>query len=343
MRSIERCGRLIKILELFGGIGAPRKALENLNLDIKSIDYVEILPYAVHAYNRMFDHLHKPQDIRKWNLNVDLLVHGSPCQDWSKNGKNDLSTGRSILYERTLEIIEHELHPRPKIVIWENVPGLVSKRHIDHFNHYLSAMERLGYSNSFKILNSKDYGMAQSRERIFTVSVLDSKSFKFPEPVPLVKPLAEYIDRTVDPTEYPLSENELSLFFESEGQLYIKTNNSRRYMEVNDGDSINVERPNSKTRRGRVQRGLVPTLTTSPNVAIYYDGILRKITPLECWRLLGFDDQDFNRVATEEMPLTALYKLPGNSIVVTVLEEIFEALIEQNILVPSKPKLQLIC
>ena len=334
---------MIKILELFGGIGAPRKALENLNLDIKSIDYVEILPHAVHAYNRMFEHLYKPQDIRTWNLNVDLLVHGSPCQDWSKNGRNDVSTGRSILYERTLEIIEFELHPRPKIVVWENVPGLVSKRHIDHFNHYLSTMERLGYNNSFKILNAKEYGMAQNRERIFTVSVLGNENFEFPEEISLTKYLTDYIDRSVNPAEYPLSENELSLFFERDGQLYIRENNSRGEKLVENGDSINVEFPNSKTRRGRVQKGIVPTLTTNPHVALYYDGILRKISPRECWRLMGFDDADFNRVATEEMPLTALYKLPGNSIVVNVLEMIFKALIDQNLLVPYKPKLQLIC
>lgn len=150
---------MIKILELFGGIGAPRKALENLNLDIKSIDYVEILPHAVSAYNSMFDHTYKPQDIRSWNMNVDVLIHGSPCQDWSKNGRNDVSTGRSILYQRTLEIIEKELHPRPKVVIWENVTGLISKRHIDHFNHYLSAMEGMGYKNTFKVLNSKEFSL----------------------------------------------------------------------------------------------------------------------------------------------------------------------------------------
>jgi hypothetical protein len=67
--------QLIKILELFGGIGAPRKALENLNVDLKSIDYVEILPYAVSVYNCIFDNKYKPQDVKTWNLNVDLLVH----------------------------------------------------------------------------------------------------------------------------------------------------------------------------------------------------------------------------------------------------------------------------
>ncbi|MGN7387744.1 DNA cytosine methyltransferase [Sporosarcina sp. SAFN-015] len=311
-------------------MGAPRKALENLGINIKSVDYVEILPYAVTAYNQIFDNGYKPQDIRDWNMNVDLLVHGSPCQDWSNNGLNDVSTGRSILYERTLEIIEHELNPRPRVVIWENVTGLVSKRHIDHFNHYLTTMERLGYRNTFKILNAKDYGMAQSRERIFTVSTLDDAAFEFPEPRPLTKPLAHYIDRTVDPAAFPLTDNELSLFFEADGQLYIKANTKRGFQEVYDGDSINVERPNSKTRRGRVQSGMVPTLTTSPNVAVYYDDILRKITPRECWRLLGFTDDDYDRVAATDIPQSALYKLPGNSIVVSVLEAIFDALIAQG-------------
>lgn len=326
----KRGGKLLKILELFGGIGAPRKALENIGVNIKSIDYVEILPHAVAAYNQIFTHEHIPQDVKSWNLNVDLLVHGSPCQDWSKNGLNDVSTGRSILYERTLEIIEHELTPRPKIVIWENVTGLISKRHIDHFNHYLATMERLGYSNKFKVLNSRDYGMPQSRERIFTVSILGDYDFEFPEPQPLTRHLSEFIDRKADITEYALSDNEMSLFFEQDGQLYIHANTARGRQEVYDGDSINVERPNSKTRRGRVQRGMVPTLTTSPNVAVYYDGIIRKITPRECWRLLGFTDADYDRVSSAGLPKAALYKLPGNSIVVPTLEAIFKALITQG-------------
>lgn len=326
---------MIKILELFGGIGAPRKALENLGVNLKSVDYVEILPYAVTAYNQLFDNGYKPQDVRDWNMNVDLLVHGSPCQDWSNNGLNDVSTGRSILYERTLEIIEHELNPRPKVVVWENVTGLLSKRHVDHFNHYLMTMERLGYRNTFKILNAKDYGMAQLRERIFTVSILDEKAFNFPEPRELSKPLTYYIDRSVNPDEYALSDNERKLFFNYDGKLYVHVNNKSRFIEVFEGDSVNVERPNSKTRRGRVQRGMVPTLTTNPHVVVYYDGILRKITERECWRLLGFTDDDYDRVAATDIPRNALYKLPGNSIVVSVLEAIFSELFAQGFVVSA--------
>ena len=79
---------MIKMLELFGGVGAPRKALENLGVDIKSIDYVEILPYAVQAYNSIFDNGYKPQDIRVWNMDVDILVHGSPCRLYTSNRKS---------------------------------------------------------------------------------------------------------------------------------------------------------------------------------------------------------------------------------------------------------------
>ncbi|WP_413509295.1 DNA cytosine methyltransferase [Carnobacterium maltaromaticum] len=321
---------MLKILELFGGIGAPRKALENLNIKIKSIDYVEILPYAVKAYNRIFNNDYDTQDITKWNMNVDLLIHGSPCQDWSKNGLNNINTGRSILYERTLEIIEKELHPRPKFVLWENVPNLLSERHVQHFNHYLEKMESLGYTNSFEILNAKHYGMAQNRERVYVVSILGGEEFKFPEPVNLEKGLKDYIDFDIDPSEYALLESELNLFFERDGKMFIHTNTKLGYQEVEEFDSINLERPTSKTRRGRVGKQVVQTLTTSPNQAVFYNGIIRKITPRECWRLTGFTDEDYDNVAQQGIGKGALYKLPGNSIVVPVLEAIFKALLLEN-------------
>ncbi|WP_010052851.1 DNA (cytosine-5-)-methyltransferase [Carnobacterium maltaromaticum] len=318
---------MLKILELFGGIGAPRKALENLNIKIKSIDYVEILPYAVKAYNRIFNNDYDMQDITKWNINVDLLIHGSPCQDWSKNGLNNINTGRSILYERTLEIIEKELHPRPKFILWENVPNLLSDRHVQHFNHYLEKMESLGYTNSFDILNAKHYGMPQNRERVYVVSILDGEEFKFPEPIKLEKRLKDYIDFDIDPSEYALSENELNLFFERDGKMFIHTNTRLGYQEVEEFDSINVERPTSKTRRGRVGKQVVQTLTTSPNQAVFYNGNIRKITARECWRLTGFTDEDYDNVAQQGIGKVALYKLPGNSIVVPVLESIFKGLL----------------
>ena len=78
--------RPLKLLELFGGIGAPRRALENIfgPSCLRSIDYIEVLPYAVQSYNQIFQCGPRPQDIRIWNLAPDIVVHGSPCQDFSK-------------------------------------------------------------------------------------------------------------------------------------------------------------------------------------------------------------------------------------------------------------------
>ena len=102
---------MIKILELFGGIGAPRKALQNLGVDVKSIDYVEIDAKAVASYNAIFDNRQVAQDVCGWNLKPDILVHGSPCQDFSiaghqKGGDPNSRTRSSLMWE-TVHIIKN--------------------------------------------------------------------------------------------------------------------------------------------------------------------------------------------------------------------------------------------
>lgn len=112
---------MIKILELFGGIGAPRKALLNLGYPHKAIDYVEIDEKSVRTYNALYDHLHKPQSVVGWNLKPDILVHGSPCQDFSRAGKrlggNDEDKTRSSLMWETIRIIENMGKWKPKVVV----------------------------------------------------------------------------------------------------------------------------------------------------------------------------------------------------------------------------------
>lgn len=317
----------IKILELFGGIGAPRKALENLGIDIKSVDYVEILPFAVQAYNSIFDNGYKPQDIKTWNLDVDILIHGSPCQDFSKAGLNNINTGRSILYERTLEIIGKELLRKPKVVIWENVPNLISKRHYEHFEHYISTMKEYGYTSSFKILKASDYGIAQTRDRLYTVSIYGDDEFIFPDKNESNVDIRQYIDNSVDFAKYGLTDNEKTLFFYKDNQLYVREATKLGYKQVEEYDTINVEFPNSKTRRGRVGRKICPTLTTSPRIAIYYDSKIRLLTSLEHWRLMGFDDRDYFRMKKAGLNDKQISFLAGNSICVPVLESIFKQII----------------
>lgn len=207
----------IKVLELFGGIGAPRKALENLfgAERIKHIDYVEIKDFAILAYNNLFNNNYQAQSIINWDLNVDILIHGSPCQDFSIAGKNDISTGRSILYNETLDIIGNRLNVRPKAVIWENVKGLLNKNNIQHFNHYLETMKSFGYKNHYKVLNSKDFGIPQSRNRVFVISILKGQElfnndFNFDNLEKIeMKQLKEFLDDNVD-TKYYLTQTSMA-------------------------------------------------------------------------------------------------------------------------------------
>ena len=319
----------IKILELFGGIGAPRMALQNIGVDIKSIDYVEILPCAVQAYNQMFNNDYDIQDVKSWNLDVDILIHGSPCQDFSKNGLNNINTGRSILYERTLEIIEKELLKRPRVVLWENVPNLLSKRHVEHFNHYIETMDKLGYTSSFSVLNASKYGIPQNRDRVYTVSVYGGHKFSFPDQIPLTHTIDHYIDYDTDVSKYQLSENEKSIFFKKDGKLYAREATKIGYKQVDEYDTINVEFPTSKTRRGRVQKKMAPTITTHPRIAIYYNDTLRMLTAKEHFRLMGFSDESYYKIVSSGITERQISYLAGNSICVSVLEEIFKRIISE--------------
>lgn len=301
-----RFNNKLKVLELFGGIGAPRKALENLNIPIKSVDYVEILHNAVKAYNAMYDNRYSPQDVLEWNLNVDLLVHGSPCQDFSKAGLNDISNGRSILYNRTLEIIEKELSPRPKYVLWENVTGLLSKKHVHHFNHYLNSMDKLGYNNFYRILNAKDFGIPQNRPRIFVLSIRKdlNEIFDF-DKLPRKKMLniIDFLDDFTDgkyDVKQPsmikaLEDNKVKIIVD-----YCTTITTKQVRWNNAGvlfkdksfyqqDFSNI--PKSKSEHGyslEECRLYFPEYFKNKSLS----EIFRYLTPRECWNLQGFKNRE---------------------------------------------------
>lgn len=169
----------LRVLELFAGIGAASKALENLGIDHEIVDAVEIDKYAVKSFNAVHGTNFEPQDITKWDKDIecDLIIHGSPCQDFSVAGKQaggdkDSGTRSSLMYE-TIRIVAKT---KPKYVIWENVKNLLSKKHRHNFDAYLETMENLGYTNYYKVLNAADYGVPQHRERVFTVSIRERES-----------------------------------------------------------------------------------------------------------------------------------------------------------------------
>ena len=166
---------MIKILELFGGIGSPRCALRNIGIPVKAIDYVEIDEKAVRSYNAMFKNelAYKTQSVIGWDLKPDILIHGSPCQDFSIAGHQGKATAaagrinkgkgadegsgtRSSLMWETIHIIQQMGDWKPRFVIWENVKNVTSKHMIHNFNRYLSEMQKLGYTNSFQTLDARD-------------------------------------------------------------------------------------------------------------------------------------------------------------------------------------------
>lgn len=358
----------LKVLELFAGIGACSKALKNLGIPHEIVDAVEIDKFAIKSFNAIHSTNFEPQDITKWdkNVDVDLIMHGSPCQDFSLAGKQaggdkDSGTRSSLMYE-TLRIVEKL---KPKYVIWENVKNLISKKHIHNFEAYQEAMRELGYVNYYQVLNAKDYGVPQNRERIFTISIRDDHKgsilerlvdicFEFPKPFSLEHTLKDFIDDVVD-KKYYIDKRQVKMI--SEWNCYekplenikglddiigtittrsgascggmklirVQANNKTGYDLATYGDALDLSYPSSKTRRGRVGHGVVHNLVTQ-NVqhVIDRDMNIRKLTPLECWRLMGFDDSDFKLAKEAGVSDCQLYKQAGNSIVVNVIQSILK-------------------
>lgn len=335
---------MLKLLELFGGIGAPRMAAVNMGIEHKAIDYVEWKENRVKAYNALYDHLHKVQDIRTWNLCPDILVHGSPCQDVSRSGKrkgaHKESGTRSSLMFRTLDIIEEMGSWKPKTVIWENVKGVLDKDIVGAFNLYLQRMQLMGYTNSFEVLNAADFGIPQQRERVFCVSLLGDKVFDFSKvkkkPMRHISEFLEYGPDDEIPEQYliniPSMVNKISEFNPNPTGSY-----KRQLGVIEDYCWTITERQDRCPNAGIIRL----------NRPQY-----RYLTERECWRLMGFDDSDFDRML-EQFPTkpgkrnATLYELAGNSIVVPVLEAIFEVIINEDygtdLIADTTGQLQLIC
>lgn len=222
----------MKLIELFGGIGACTKAFKNIGMNVDVVDYVEIDKYAVKSYNAINGTNFEPQDIKEWDkdINVDIIMHGSPCQDFSVAGKQaggDLGSGTrsSLLYE-TIRIVGKL---RPKYVIWENVKNLLSKKHKHNFDNYIETMNILGYNSYYQVLNAKDYGIPQNRERVYTISIrkdIDNGNFKFPEKEELKLRLKDILEDEVEKkyylSDYKVSKIEKSNFMQEKKRIQEK-------------------------------------------------------------------------------------------------------------------------
>lgn len=303
----------VQILELFGGIGAPRCGIRNIQVPCKSIDYVEIDEKAVRSYNAIFeDELrYKPQSVINWNLKPDILIHGSPCQDFSiaghQKGADEGSETRSSLMWETIHIIEKMGEWKPTYVIWENVKNVRSVHMVKNHNRYLSEMERLGYVNNYAILNAMDFGLPQKRERVFTISVLHGPKFNFSDLIKTpTRPLSDFLETDV-PDVYLVTQPSILRGIGTKG-----------------------------IKRTTIIKDFAYTITTRQDrtpaqVIDLGNGKYRYLTELECWRLQGYSDEDYlaaakahKRVGRYIMPL---YKQAGNSIPIPIFESLFRKIL----------------
>lgn len=309
---------MIQTLELFGGIGAPRCALRNLGVDVKAIDYVEIDEKAVRSYNAMFkkDLPYKTQTVVGYNLKPDILIHGSPCQDFSiaghQKGADEGSETRSSLMWETINIIKNMGVWKPRVVIWENVKNVLSKHMVHNFSKYIEEMRKLGYTSNYDVLNAMDFGLPQKRERVFTVSCLDGTFFNF------------------NTLERKAMRNISEFLEETKEEKYIVSQPSM-IKKINGGDK-------SFGSGVRIIKDVTYTITTKqmrcPNSGVVdlKNGIYRYLTERECWRLQGFADEDFNNALSVHPGKPgklngALYKQAGNSMPVPILEAIFKQIL----------------
>lgn len=207
--------RNIKLLSLFSGIGAFEKALKNLNIDYELVGYSEIDKYASKSYSLIHNESESKNlgDITKIDINdlpkdIDLITYGFPCQDISVVGNkqgffnNKGEKTRSGLFFNALNIIQAV---KPKIAIAENVKNLTGKRFKNEFDIVLNSLRMAGYNNYYKVLNAKDYGIPQNRERVFIVSIrkdIDNGLFEFPEPIELTKRLKDVLENNVEEKYY---------------------------------------------------------------------------------------------------------------------------------------------
>ena len=372
----------MKYLSLFSGIGGFEKGIiqayesnrnrrntEESSVDVGTstnsavnervgespscIGFSEIDKYATQIYQSHFPEHKNYGDITKINAkelpDFDLLVGGFPCQSFSIAGKRGgFDDTRGTLFFDIARILKEK---QPRLFVLENVKGLLSHGAGSTFYTIISTLDELGYDLQWQVLNSKNFGVPQNRERVFIIGHLRGTSrpqvFPFGENDRTDNKSSELCDRRklLQGNESgAIQEEETKTTSKPSGQIIRKdwnqpdntdsrggqTHTSYRipeatkqgFAEAEEGDSINLSVPNSKTRRGRVGKGIAQTIDTGMQQHTIQDYKIRRLTPTECMRLQGFPDNWCDGISD-----TQKYKCAGNAVTVNVIEAIMEKLL----------------
>ena len=299
------------------------------------IGYSEIDKYASQIYQSHFPNHKNYGDITSIIAedlpDFDLLVGGFPCQSFSIAGKRGgFNDTRGTMFFELARILRAK---QPRLFVFENVKGLLSHDGGRTFATIIQTLDELGYDCQWQVLNSKNHGVPQNRERVFIVG--HSRGTSRPEVFPfgcsdetiggnrsipkviarggLQNNAGEMMERSPALTE---------AMGKGGGQTPIVAKipeaTKQGYAVAHEGDSINLSVPKSKTRRGRVGHGVAQTLDTGMQQHTLQNSQIRRLTPTECERLQGFPDG-----WTEGVSDTQRYKTLGNAVTVNVIEDIF--------------------
>ena len=369
----------MKHLDLFSGYGGFTISAQKLGWE--TIGFSEIDKYACSVLNYHYPNIKNYGDITKIKGEdlpaVDIITGGSPCQDLSVAGKGaGLDGARSGLFFHFIRLIKEK---QPTYFIWENVKGAFSSSKGWDFATVQIEMEQAGYDVWWQLINAKDFGVPQNRERIFAIGIRKGgrREILFEQ-----RESGQNINKIVDTMNMVAIPNSNGNVHSLDANYWKGSNNpkkSRRsqvvevkaikygqnnpdrngntseemftlksgdshagvlvreatktgYAVATEGDSINLSVPNSKTRRGRVGRGVAQTLDTASNQATIQDMRIRRLTPLECERLMGLEDGWTAKgiIDGKEVDIsdTQRYKMCGNGVVVNCVDYIY-SLIKQ--------------
>tara|TARA_R110002126_G_scaffold109583_1_gene246510 strand:- start:8226 stop:9296 length:1071 start_codon:yes stop_codon:yes gene_type:complete len=356
----------MKYLSLFSGIGGfelgikqaydnrpnVRNRSEVLSEDMSDttesqdrptcIGFSEIDKYATEVYQKHFPNHIDYGDITKINEkelpDFDLLCGGFPCQSFSIAGKRGgFNDTRGTLFFDIARIIKQK---QPRLLLLENVKGLLSHDKGNTFTTIISTLDELGYDIQWQVLNSKNHGVPQNRERVFIIGHLRGTSrpevFPFDGATEHDNGKIKVVGNLDSPTWQKRNES-IRRVHDVSGlsptiptgtgggvmnKVLIPEATKKGYAEAVEGDSINLSVPNSKTRRGRVGKGVAQTLDTGMQQHTLQGARIRRLTPLECERLQGFPDG-----WTEGISDTQRYKCCGNAVTVNVIKDIMEKII----------------
>jgi DNA (cytosine-5)-methyltransferase 1 len=351
--------RKIRVGSLFSGAGAFEQALGKLNIPYEIIFACDNDKYVKKTYfsNYEIEEEKWHSDIRGLNgsdykYKVDIVIGGSPCQAFSIAGRRaGLEDTRGTLFYDFARIISE---CRPKIFIYENVKGLLNHNKGETWRIIREVFETLGYKIYYSIINCRDYGVPQNRERLFVIGFRDKrKKYEFPKKKSLETKMMNYLDHEIQ-YKYYLSDK---------GVAFVKNNYriKKRYTQINGevslcqkanqqsnlhGDFIDYTLPpflqKNKFYKTMVRSKQIAArkecLNLDNEIKVEYENLgvvviypsieqiskhnfVRKLTPRECFRLMGFSE-DFKIVVSDQQA----YKQSGNSIVVNVLESIIVSL-----------------